>query len=464
MKKFVKPSAEQILKELNIEDYLPSGSETTGVIEAARTALKCMEDDPADYRLHVDKVHKFMKVLWEKYDCEEIYQMLDSLTRIEPALLDLERDPEARKRYRDRYVHLFHVFVFGLRILSDLIQKAGGTKAAKILKIDGEQLRGRMYSLNEAGERVEWHDYSWKERMLFLWTLISTLHDIAIPITHLDNIRDALNKFSEKFHLQVVGPNLTHKFPADLDEYLWLISQLFEGKFEQDSSEEWLYNKPPSGAYIKGFLERLFTSNHGVLGGFLAYKMVEEIFLQGKSAKYKLNSEAFQLYRELILRQDVARAALAISLHDLRDDESCGLPEFMPLNFHDYPLTFILIIADSLQEYLRWEGMSIRGDTKLYGFPSLSVTIRRNKVNVECGFSVESDRLQQKYFIEEVKRMTANEGRSFSGRTIGSAADEFCKSVEQKLEHKVSLGSGDFTLSVSFFVGEDHASTKTFGT
>jgi hypothetical protein len=60
---FNSPSTEDILKELAIPSYLPSGDERDYIIIAAQEALKSMEARPADYRLHVENVHKFMKAL-----------------------------------------------------------------------------------------------------------------------------------------------------------------------------------------------------------------------------------------------------------------------------------------------------------------------------------------------------------------------------------------------------------------
>lgn len=448
--KFKKPTAKNIIDEVALDNYLLTNDETSGIIQGVLTTLKSMEDDPTNYRLHVENVHEFMRILWNKYDCEYIYDILDSLTKIEPALFDLERDPKAGKRYRDHYVHLFHVFIFGLRILSSIIRQLDDSKAKTILKVRDENLEGKICCLNQANQEVKFRDYPWKERLLYLWTLMSTLHDIAIPITHLENIRKALNEFSEKFHLEISGPNLVPSFPVDLDTYLCLISQLFEGKFEPDPTSDSLYNKVDQGAYIKGYFERLIINNHGVLGGFLVYKMIEEIFLQGKSTKYKIHRDSFQDYSELVLKQDVARATLAICLHDLKHNKDYAFPKFMPLSFDDYPLTFILIIADCLQEFLRWEGMSIRGDTKLYGFPALKVTTRDNKITVNCSFSVEKDPTQDSYFIQDIKRTVIAEDRDITIDTIGDATDEFCKLITLELKEKLLLGDS-FTLMLSFF-------------
>ena len=463
MVKFKKPTANNIIDEVALDNYLLTNDESSGIIQGVLTTLKSMEDDPTNYRLHVENVHEFMRLLWNKYDCEYIYNILDSLTKIEPALFDLERDPKAGKRYRDHYVHLFHVFIFGLRILSGIIRQVNDIQGQKILKVIDENLEGKICCLNQADEETKFDDYPWKERLLYLWTLMSTLHDIAIPITHLENIRKALNEFSEKFHLEISGPNLVPSFPVDLDAYLCLISQLFEGKFQPDPGKDWLYSKVDQGAYIKGYFERLISSNHGVLGGFLVYKMIEEIFLQGKSTKYKIHRDSFQDYSELVLKQDVARATLAICLHDLKHNKAYAFPKFMPLSFDDYPLTFILIIADCLQEFLRWEGMSIRGDTKLYGFPAVQVTVNDGKIILDCGFSVDKDPSQEAYFIQEIKRMVSAENRTITINTIGDATDEFVKLISQELKEKLLLGDS-FTLMLSFFSGKGYISTKTIGT
>ena len=296
---------------------------------------------------------------------------------------------------------------------------------------------------------------------------MSTLHDISVPITHLDNIRHALNKFSEKFHLEISGPILVPSFPADLDPYLQLVSSLFEGKFEPAPSDGWRYKKEPRAAYVKGYLERLVSRNHGVLGGFLAYKMIEEIFLHGKSQKYRLDAMAFQSYSELVLEEDIARATLAICLHDLKYDEAYAYPRFMPLSFDDYPLTFILILADSLQEYLRWEGMSIRGDTKLSDFPGLKIDIQDDRFLVEYLFSVTDITGDQEYFCREVKRMMSDKGWTCTGKTIREAANDFCRLLSDDIEKKLYLGDrvGDrFTLRLHFFEGNAHLCTHTFYT
>ena len=277
---FHSPSSKEISSELNLNDYLSGSSELPNIISNIESVLSSMEKDPYNYRLHIEKVYEFFKVLWAKYDCEEVYEVLQELTNIEPALLDLERNQESGSRYRDHYVHVFHVFIFGLRILSGIINKLGADESIKILKVKDENIEGRICGVDKYGKKNTFHDYTWKERLLYLWTIMSTLHDIAIPITHLSEIRKALNRFSERFNLQITGPDLVRNFPPDLDKYLCLVSSIYEGKLEPQSDSEWLYNKPNVNTYLKGYLERSISDNHGILGGYVVYKIIEWLFLQ----------------------------------------------------------------------------------------------------------------------------------------------------------------------------------------
>lgn len=448
-----------IFSEVDISSYLQGVKNCNLIEKTVQVALKSMEDNPSDYRLHVDNVHEFMKALWAKYDCLEVFDILDALTRIEPALLDIERDPEASKGYRDHYVHLFHVFILGLRIISAMIKKLGNEKACRVFKVRDESLNDRIYGYDQDRNRVKFRDYTWKERLFYLWTLMSTLHDIAIPITHLNRIREALNRFSEKFHLEISGPILVPSFPTDLDIYLDLLSRIFQGKL-MPGKENWRYDKEIPNAYVKGQLERLFIErDHGVLGGFLVYKKTEEIFLQGKS-KYKLDPDSFQNYKEIVLEEDIARAALAISLHNLKLE----FPSFMPLNFFDYPLCFLLILADSLQEYLRWEGKSIRGNTKLRKFPEINVTLKnKNRFSVECNLFVDEDPNEQEYFCNAVKDMMQRENTSSIGNTIKDAANDISRLLEDDITKKLLLNDY-FTVSLSFYEEDRHLCTHTFRT
>jgi len=461
----IKKKTIRILDEVNFSNYISKKTDLNKIKSAARKVLISMETKPKDYRLHVDNVHKFMGALWTKYDCKDIYEILDDLTCLEPALLDIERDPESGRIYRDHYVHLFHVFIDGFRIISAIVNKLSVKEARKIFKIQDESLQSRIKGYDKDGSPTEFKDYTWKERLFYIWSIISTLHDIAIPLTHLEKICNALNTFSKHFHLEISGPFLAPSFPSDLDNYLDLLSRIFQGKLQPGKEEDWRYDKKISNSYVKGYLERLFLEkNHGVLGGFLVYKKIEEIFLCGRS-KCSLSPDSFLKYKEIILEEDIARAALAISLHDLGTSETFGVkdtinndkfkkPKFMPIRFNDYPLTFLLILADSLQECLRWEGKSIRGNSKLQDFPEIRLEIDDDKhIKVEYNLFLSDDSEEQHYFCNAVKDLYDKKKVSPSGSTITDAANDLTRYLEAEITQKLFLNDY-LSLSLSFYEGD----------
>ena len=347
------PTPGTILEELRFEDYLPEGQELKGIKDGVNSALTKMIDEPTSYRDHIEKAQQFLRVLWKKYDCENVVEVFEAFTKVEPVLIDMESDEGIGFRYRDHSVHTFHVFTFGLRLMAKLIDKVGDEQAQKMLKIKPEKVSKFIPSFR---------DYNYRERLLYLWSLMSTFHDIAVPLEHLDIIRNGLNKFSQQFDLNIVGPYLQENIMiADIDGYFALLSRIFQGEVSLDN-EGFCYKQDEENLYVKNILAREFMKNdHGVLGGFMMYKTIEKTFLLGMSAKRAFDSmNLFNSYARYVLSQDIARAALAISLHNLKRISQNKGALFLPLHFDKYPLAFILILSDGIQEYLRWEGTSIR--------------------------------------------------------------------------------------------------------
>lgn len=417
-------SAEDVLQEAGIERYLKPSVELNTIRDSMLETLKSMDENPTEYPTHLEKVHSFVTKLWDKYDCKDIIEILDALTIVEPPLLYLERLPN--KRYRDHYVHIFSVFVLGLRVLSLIIEALGEPRASDLLKVKDEPINSKI---------PEFHDYPWKERLFYLWTLIATFHDIAIPITHLGGVRNGLNEFLKKFGLEVSGPNLLPYFPSDLEQYFELLSCLFEGKMQM--VDAWCYKQECPNIYMRAVLQRKFTEqDHGVLSGFLMYKKIEEIFLElERKIKHSLSPESFSRYTQYVLKQDIARAALAISLHNLKPDPKTQYPQFkyLPLDLFDYPLTYLLIIVDSLQEYLRLEGTSIRGGTKLVTFPNLQLDAKNKRMKLKITFFVTDEPDEKEYLIAQAQAMARNEGRSPRGETLGEAAQDLCDSMAKEI-------------------------------
>jgi hypothetical protein len=418
------PSAADILREATIENFLVPSEERTTILSALQAALEVMEETPGDYRAHVEKVHGFLTALWTKYDCKDVIDILDALTRVEPPLVDYGRS--VSKGYRDHYVHIFSVYILGLMILASIIEKLGD-HTRDLLKVRDEEVSSVIPEFS--------HNYSWKERLFYLWTLIATFHDISIPVTRLGSVRDGLKQFMEQFNIECSGPTLLPFHPSDLEDYFESLGRLFQGKLEVDNS--WCYKIEQCNFYVPGVLRREFArQNHGVLSALLMYQKFREIFLEGRT-KRPLSPESFDAFTKYILKQDIARAALAISLHDLKPDEKTGYPKFFPLEFFEYPLTCLLILVDGLQEYLHWEGTSIRGGTKLLLFPELAIDAAINHIQLDVAFFVTDEPEAQNYLISQAQALALNERRSLRGSGLGEAAQDLCSSVAEDLASRL---------------------------
>ncbi len=434
------PTPDIILQELRFENYLPAGQELEDIKKGVHSALTKMIEEPTNYRGHIEKAKQFLKVLWRKYDCKNIVEVFEAFIKIEPVLIDMERDEGVGFRYRDHSVHTFHVFIFGLRIISKLIDRVGDKQVAKLLKVKPERIHKFIPSSR---------DYDYKERLFYLWSLMSTFHDIAVPLEHLDIIRNGLNKFSEQFDLDIEGPYLQRDLlVAGIDSYFALLSRIFQGKVSLDN-EGVCYKQDKENLYVKNILAGEFVSNdHGVLGGYMMYKTIEKTFLWGTSPKHTFNDmNLFNSYARYVLSQDIARAALAISLHNLKRIPQSEGPLFLPLRFDEYPLAFILILSDGIQEYLRWEGSSKQGGTKFSSFPALELEINSSRLKLEVVYYLGPELIQEEFFVGQAQSLARMVGDSIP-ETLVDAASVLCSVLSKGLTKQILL-DGNFTLMLT---------------
>jgi len=427
----------QLVQELAFDSYLPSGPELENITESAHSALTTMVQDPSNYRAHVEKARQFLKALWTKYDCDDVIEVFEAFTKIEPVLVDLEGSKGFGFRYRDHSVHTFHVFTLGLRIITKLAKELGDTKAQEVLKVKPETIREFLPGFR---------DYGYRERLFYLWSLISTFHDIAVPLENLDMIRGGLNEFSRHFDLKIVGPYLERDALFDIHEYLGLLGRLFQGEVRLDEQGR-CYKQDKENPYFKRFLAReLAKDNHGVLGGLLMFKVVEKTFLLGLSKKHVLDSEAlFDNYVRYVLSQDIARAALAISLHRLRPSEQG--PLFLPIRFKKYPLAFILILSDEIQEYLRWAGPPVGGASRFTTIPDLQLKADSSTIELEVKYHLGTESAQVDSFIGQMKPL-ADALQDSQPQNVTDAAAIFCKALSRGLSGRILL-DGEFTLMLT---------------
>ena len=239
-----------------------------------------------------------------------------------------------------------------------------------------------------------------------------------------------------------------------------MIGSIHGGKLELCDNGRKYKRAPEPQHYFTKLLGRQFDwRNHGVLSGFFMWKTVEEIFLVDRSTKYTLDMDQFGKYTEFVLEQDIARAALAISLHAIAKDTKSGASaKVYPIEFDSSPLTFLLILADELQEYLRWEGTSIRRELKFQCHPQLDVQYdpHSNSIRMTVSFSLESE--NEAALVAQAKRIAEATRTQLSEETISGAADLIGNLTKKTLEQKLKVGE-NFKLKLNIY--EDWDTDKT---
>jgi len=379
----------------------------------------------------------FNKAIWQKYDCEEVADIYEKFVKIEEALFGLEREEKSGKRYRDHFVHMFNTFVFGLRVISTLITQLTVKQAKSLFKVETEQLRevGLPFGTN----------YNYDKRIFYLWTLVSTFHDIAIPFQHLGKIGRGISKFVEEFGWSFTDPNISmHSYDSSqLYYYFNLLGSLYGGKLQLIDKGRKYKKSDKHKHYLARLLGREFDlRNHGVLSGFFMWKIIEEIFLIGRSKKYPFKADEFNTYTEYVLEQDVARAALAISLHAIDEDKRSSVyPKIFPIAFNSYPFAFLLILSDGLQEYLRWEGITIKKELKFNYHPILDFKFNKRKTIIELDVSFSIDNQNKKAIINQADKIAKFINASQPISDIDKAVDLIGNTIKGDLEKKLELGN-----------------------
>ena len=330
---------EKIKSQINLNNFLMDHTEKhinekKKIQQNFTNVLESMVLHPDNLSEHVINVNNLFKEIWKKYDCEQISGFFKEFLNIEPALLSIGGA-------RDHYLHLIHVYIFGLRVISQIIRKVGNS--SEILKVKDESEQYCVFK----------NAYSFKERIFYIWTLSSTFHDIAYPFEYLPKIEKGLNRYAEYINFSV-SPLiflLDYSDLIDLDYYFHLISDLCGGNLEFEEIDAlnklFMYKKKKNSYLHKVLLYAFRERNHGIIGSLILFRIIEQNFLLSKN---KLEGEEFNRYIDYYFKDDIARMALIIALHHLK---SKNIPPTPKVKFSRFPLLFILILADELQEFIR---------------------------------------------------------------------------------------------------------------
>ena len=337
-KKLFSSIKEQIDLDLFLRDHtIKHKNEKKSISDKLQKVISNLIYEPEKIGKHIAFTIDFIKEIWKKYDREEIADFFIKFVRMEPTLLSIGRT-------RDHFLHIFHVYLFGLRIISQII-KLIPSNYKKILKVEDEHKDICVFP----------YQYNSTERIFYIWTLASTFHDIAYLFEYLPKIEDGMNDFADfcKFKISQLKFQLDYSDIIELNHYFKLISNLYGGKLEiiEFEKDKYTYKKQENPFLYKTLLYAFRERNHGVIGSIILFRLIEDMFLiPRRGAKYSLNAEQYNKYIKYYFKDDIVRMALIIALHHLKKGKIPSIPK---IRFSEFPLIFVLIIADEFQEFIR---------------------------------------------------------------------------------------------------------------
>lgn len=374
------------------------------------------------------EVIEFLEEIWNHFSIGKYAKIFVDFARAEKALYGLGES------YRDHLIHVFNVFFTGLLAFSKALRQ--DERIFKLLKIQEES---KNFPFPNRYDK-------WR-RLFYLWCLVSTFHDIAIPIDHMKEIDDGLSRLLSYFKMQPGRLSLEFPFMIqfDVSRYTDLSAKIFaRGIVMNQSEEEPAYKLPktPTGSslYFRSVLsDAIGEFDHGVLGAYFLFKSIEEMFLTGKNPNFKYDPDLSALvydgrtitlppdrqewdvtlkklgldeeklnnlpriydlsrgetkkYNDYVFEQDVTRAALAIALHNLNPSR---YPKIFPIRFSKLPLSFLLILFDELQEFYRPESFLLTEIVRSHKLPLIEVGIKhltKNKRRIQITIDYNLEKL-----------------------------------------------------------------------
>lgn len=437
------PSCDDILAELDTDYFI---QEYLTKIEATLNSME--EGKSIDEQ--IDSAGDCLQEFWANYSRKHLAGVLRGFPKIEKALYGLELEEETGARYRDHFLHMFNVFILGSRILSLFLS---GLEEDKI----DNSIR-EFFKVEPEPKEVPFDKkYNAKNRLFFLWTLIATFHDVGIPIEHLEKIRDGLNNFLNHFGLRIREFTLERQssLDAQINYYINLMSRMFDCRIKMTNSIYEMNSARPHPYIYKALADAYSEDDHGVVSALCLFRSIEETFLTGyhEEEKNDLNLEQCKQYVSYVLEQDIARTALAIALHSCKLEEH---PKIFPISFDEFPLTFLLILCDELQEYFRPEGISLEPITKLKKMPSVKVHVDEGifAIEIEIYYSQLSiSEKHQKQILNQAQIYAQQKGEP-EPKTIEKLLKWYWSEVMERLEQKLEFRGKDATVKLEVVVSE----------
>jgi len=278
-----------------------------------------------------------IKHYWDDYGKQEAYaEFFKKMIAIE------QGTKKFKKSHRDHITHSAYVFLLGIYLYSfdEDIQEAIEQKCVKLPNI--------------------------LDKFLFMWSIISTFHDIGYPFDIFSKeMKQYLDMINESGKEVIDYEKTSFKLEFNNIDSLLYGKNSFDLMNELQKSNDSNHNFLNLNDYFNYKLEKGLM-DHGVLSALILLKITDVLYEDKKEQWPREDFENF--FPEI---------ALAIALHNINWNEDVvegmeipkdNLPEITLTNF---PFCYLLILADTLQE---WDRPSLAKPS----IPSTGVSIDYN--------------------------------------------------------------------------------------
>lgn len=434
--------------------YKPFFSDHNKLDKELREALTVLiTSDGTDEDVKVQKISIFLYAIWKKYAHEQLADVLINFPKIEKILLGAKLS--GNSRYRDHFVHMFNTYIFGSLIISELINGLKNMKSE-----DSNSISSLFKITSETDEFPFVNPYSVEHRILFVWTLMSSFHDVGVPIQNLNEIHTGLNQYFEKFGLHISELKIEQhtfvrmKFP----EYLESLATYYECGFIPDStsryklgnkcSDPFCSEKRTNRVFLNKIINNLHKYDHGIISAICLLRGVEDTFLSGKFYQTKFSQAEFsKRYEEYIFKQDIMRASLGIALHTLKIEKNDE-----KIDFDKFPFTFLLVLCDQIQEFYRKENVAIEGIIPLKDWPIPTIKIKQSPFKIIFEICVQYGNLnekEEKYLLEEAQKFKKGKGGKIP-ENYKEVLYEIWEDIYNNLDKKLTCSNKNLVLHLSY--------------
>jgi hypothetical protein len=287
-------------------------------------------------------------------------------------------DPEVRETQRLHFVHLMNVYLLGLYLYHNLpeIKKA--------------MLDDIVSSPNEIPYGTGTFDFSGdsdKGEFHYRWRLAAISHDIGYPIELSKNNICNLQRYIK--HLDTIQQDITDFSDIERYKYWDIFNEIDISILSID-----LHNY--SNYQLRHPSHRTVFHDHGIYGSLFFLRLMRELLDREPNRIRKTNGGDI-IFDYNLLHRALKKVARAIALHNI-DSYTNAIDVSRVSNdriyiLHGDSLTWLLKVADELQEWYKFPRSEIPAGNEQLIPPNLSITFSNTQILVDNYLNEEKRRL-----------------------------------------------------------------------